>query len=71
MLRWCDGVAKRHGRVTAVSQRDHVALFVPAPPAQRRHLGIVMTHMLCWGWAMYFSAANSSENDHGSMNLAL
>ena len=25
--------------------------------------------MLCWSWAKYFSAAASSENDHGSMNL--
>src|SRR2546422_8830435 len=29
-----------------------------------------VTHMLCWTWAIYFSAAASSENDHGSMNLA-
>src|SRR5258706_14693148 len=29
-----------------------------------------VTHILCWTWAMYFSAAASSENDHGSMNLA-
>ena len=29
-----------------------------------------VTHMLCWTWAMYFTAAASSENDHGSMNLA-
>src|SRR5262249_35741875 len=29
-----------------------------------------VTHMLCWTWAIYFSAAPSSENDHGSMNLA-
>src|SRR6516225_3323827 len=28
-----------------------------------------VTHMLCWSWAMYFSVAASSENDHGSMNL--
>src|SRR3982751_2106664 len=28
-----------------------------------------VTHMLCWSWAMYFSAADSSENDHGSMNF--
>src|SRR5258708_35338406 len=28
------------------------------------------TNMLCWSWAMCFSAAASSENDHGSMNLA-
>jgi carbamoyltransferase len=30
----------------------------------------LVTHMLCWSWGMYFSAAPSSENDHGSMNLA-
>src|SRR5438309_7594899 len=29
-----------------------------------------MTHILCWSCGMYFSAATSSENDHGSMNLA-
>src|SRR5262249_28338238 len=29
-----------------------------------------VTHMLCWTWAIYFSAAASSENDHGNMNLA-
>src|SRR5262249_49199421 len=29
-----------------------------------------VTHMLCWTCAIYFSAAASSENDHGSMNLA-
>ena len=28
------------------------------------------THMLCCSCGMYFSAAASSENDHGSMNLA-
>jgi hypothetical protein len=29
-----------------------------------------VTHMLCSSWAMCFVAANSSENDQGSMNLA-
>src|SRR5262245_504100 len=29
-----------------------------------------VTHMLCWTCAMYFSAAASSVNDQGSMNLA-
>src|SRR5215469_14938816 len=29
-----------------------------------------MTHILCWSWGMYFSAATSSENDQGSMNFA-
>ena len=28
------------------------------------------THILCCSCGMYFSAAASSENDHGSMNLA-
>ena len=28
-----------------------------------------VTHMLCCSWAMYFSAAASSEKDHGSMNF--
>ena len=30
----------------------------------------LVTHMLCCSWGMYFSAAPSSENDHGSMNFA-
>ena len=30
----------------------------------------LITHILCCSWAMCFSAAASSENDHGSMNLA-
>src|SRR5258708_29133862 len=29
-----------------------------------------VTHMLCWTWAIYFSAAASSEKDQGSMNFA-
>ena len=29
-----------------------------------------VTHILCWSWAIYFSAAASSENDHGNINLA-
>ena len=28
------------------------------------------THILCWSCGMYFSAAASSENDQGSMDLA-
>src|SRR5580704_19397808 len=31
---------------------------------------VLTTHILCWSCAMCFSAATSSENDHGSMNLA-
>ena len=30
----------------------------------------LVTHMLCWSWAICFSAAASSENDQGSMNFA-
>jgi len=30
----------------------------------------LVTHMLCWSWAICFSAAASSEKDHGSMNFA-
>ena len=30
----------------------------------------LVTHMLCCSWAMCFSAAASSENDQGNMNLA-
>jgi hypothetical protein len=30
----------------------------------------LVTHILCCSCGMYFSAAPSSENDHGSMNLA-
>src|SRR5215831_11114908 len=29
-----------------------------------------VTHILCWTWAICFSAAASSEKDQGSMNLA-
>src|SRR5215472_12953192 len=28
-----------------------------------------VTHMLCWSCGIHFSAAASSEKDHGSMNL--
>src|SRR5271169_3487213 len=30
----------------------------------------LVTHILCCSWAICFSAAPSSENDHGSINLA-
>ena len=42
------------------------------PPVMIDSTAVValVTHMLCWSWAMCFSAAASSENDHGSMNLA-
>src|ERR1700738_4047301 len=30
----------------------------------------LVTHILCWTWAICFSAAASSENDQGSMNFA-
>ena len=31
---------------------------------------VATTHILCCSWGMYFSAAASSENDQGNMNLA-
>src|SRR5262245_26654633 len=42
------------------------------PPVMMESTDVLkcVTHMLCWTWAMYFSAAASSENDHGNMNLA-
>src|SRR5262245_17182234 len=30
-----------------------------------------VTHILCWSWAMYFSAAASSENDQGQHEFGL
>ena len=41
------------------------------PPAMMDSVAVraLATHMLCWSCAMYFCAAPSSENDHGSMNL--
>src|SRR5215831_21390060 len=44
--------------------------FPPPVMIDRTEVLKWVTHMLCWSWAMYFSAAASSENDHGSMNLA-
>ena len=37
----------------------------PGDDGEGRHPG-----MLCWRWAMYFSAAAASENDNGSKNFA-
>src|SRR5262249_40220395 len=45
----------------------------PSPPpvtTERAASLALVTHILCWSCAIYFSAAASSENDHGSMNLA-
>src|SRR6516165_3113730 len=44
--------------------------FPPPVMIDRTAERTCVTHMLCWTWAIYFSAAASSENDHGSMNLA-
>src|ERR1700676_5483104 len=43
-----------------------------APPVMIDSAAILalLTHMLCWSCAICFSAAASSENDQGSMNLA-
>src|SRR6266446_6910159 len=48
-----------------------ISTHLPPPVMiERTEILKCVTHMLCWTWAMYFSAAASSENDHGSMNLA-
>src|SRR5262245_5443087 len=48
-----------------------ISTHLPPPVMiDRTELRKWVTHMLCWSWAMYFSAAASSENDHGSINLA-
>src|SRR5271165_6843835 len=47
-----------------------ISIHLPPPVMieSAAHLASV-THMLCCSWAMCFSAAASSENDQGSMNL--
>ena len=51
-----DGLARRHP--ASLEMIDSTAVLES------------VTHMWCCSWAMCFSAAPSSENDHGSMNLA-
>ena len=49
-----------------------IAISTHLPPPvmmESTELRRCVTHMLCCSWAMYFSAAASSEKDHGSMNL--
>src|SRR5262249_31127342 len=47
-----------------------ISTHLPPPVMMDRTAALRwVTHILCWTWAMYFSAAASSENDHGSMNL--
>src|SRR5262249_51372767 len=49
-----------------------IAISTHLPPPviiERTEVRRWETHMLCWTCAMYFSAAASSEKDHGSMNL--
>ena len=48
-----------------------ISTHLPPPVMiERTALRALVTHMLCCSWAMCFSAATFSENDHGSMNLA-
>src|SRR5215471_14640224 len=48
-----------------------ISTHLPPPVMMDRTADLKwVTHMLCWTWAMYFSAAASSEKDQGSMNLA-
>src|SRR5215813_5275724 len=50
-----------------------IAISTHLPPPvmiDSTELRKLVTHMLCWSWGVYFSAADSSENDQGSMNFA-
>src|SRR5438445_4664831 len=48
-----------------------ISTHLPPPVMTESTASVALvTHMLCWSWAMCFSAAASSENDQGSMNLA-
>ena len=48
-----------------------ISIHLPPPVMIERTADrALVTHMLCWSWAICFSAAASSENDQGSMNLA-
>src|SRR5271166_5133895 len=48
-----------------------ISIHLPPPVMIERTDDLALvTHMLCCSWAMCFSAAASSENDQGSMNLA-
>ena len=48
-----------------------ISTHLPPPVMMESTAALALvTHILCWSWAMCFSAAASSENDQGSMNLA-
>ena len=48
-----------------------ISIHLPPPVMIERTADrALVTHMLCWSWAICFSAAASSENDQGSANLA-
>src|SRR5690242_5510748 len=48
-----------------------ISTHLPPPVMIERTASVALvTHILCCTWAMCFSAAASSENDQGSMNLA-
>ena len=56
--------------VERVGRDGHLDPFPPPVMIERTADRALVTHMLCWSCAMCFSAAASSENDQGSMNLA-
>src|SRR6516162_10923268 len=67
----------RIGRTPTTNQAglfDDMPDMVAVANASRCEFGgerlAATTHILCWSCGMYFSAAVSSENDQGSMNLA-
>src|SRR3984885_7007426 len=63
---------RRHQKVLVkrVSWDSHLNPFAPPVMIESAADRALATHMLCCSWAICFSAAASSENDQGSMNLA-
>src|SRR5438067_4582420 len=56
----------RHG-----SAEIAISTHLPPPVITESAASLALvTHILCWSCAICFSAAASSENDQGSMNLA-
>src|SRR5262249_3926181 len=63
---------RRHqnGEIERVHRNGDLDHLPPPVMMESTELRLWVTHILCWTCAMYFSAAASSENDQGSMNLA-
>ena len=70
VLRWMG--ATLDGMVAGSGSADiWISTHLPPPVMIESTAPVALvTHILCWSWAVCFSAAASSENDQGSMNLA-